>query len=208
MATSLAAIAATDGCLYVGDDVGSYEGPHVEAVRICDDGTVTIFKGASIPFLHDGHGKEVRIRKIEVREAFHWPKTLPGYEAPSRDAAQSDLALAVSLAAAKWPVPVPVRAVRYGPTNGVCEDASGIIAQIALTDYATHVITVNAACPWDAGTASDALLVAVLAHEMGHVLMGPEHSTDPESIMFPSVSASGQRVTEADKARLTAWMKP
>jgi hypothetical protein len=197
---SASIVSAGENCMYVGEDVGSIKGPHAEAVRICSDGEVTVTKGALVPGLLDLQGHEVRVKDVKTLKA---PPAQPPAVIPI-----SSLAEAAKVAAAQWHVSIPVRAIRYGETSGECKLENGrlVTSQIALTDPWTKVITVNAACPWNLPD-SDALLAAVLTHEMGHILMGPEHSADSQSIMFATVSSSGQAITPLDRQRLAEQSK-
>lgn len=62
------------------------------------------------------------------------------------------------------------------------------------TSQVTHVIRINSSCDW-----SLLNLDQIIMHEFGHVLIGPDHSKDPHSIMYPVVHA-GQRITPKDRA--------
>jgi hypothetical protein len=192
--------AAGENCIYMGEDVGSLTGPHLEAIRVCSDGTVTVQVGALIPGMHDPNGNPVRVRAIRSEKAKGSAAFVPPVAAEPEI---SDIANAARIASGMWGVTIPVRGIRYGPTGTGCDGPANILA---LTDYSTHVITINEKCIWDAGTASDALLVYLLTHEFGHLLMGPEHSLDPHSIMFETVSLSGQVVTAEDRKRLTSTL--
>ena len=199
--TSLAPAGENLNGIYLGEDVGSRNSTqqHI-AIRITPDGVVTVYKGAVVPGLHDKHGKEVRIRAVRIDTD---PRNFVP-PPPPPPVGPSSIEEAESAAATLWGVSIPVRGIRYGTTNGMCAGSDGRIAQIALTDYATRVITVNSACPWDLGEESDRLLSAVLAHEFGHLLMGSDHSADKRSVMFPEVTV-GQVVTDEDRKRLANW---
>lgn len=198
--STVTAAAAGENCIYIGEDVGSLTGPHLEAIRICADGTVTVRVGALIPGMHDANGNPVRVKVIKSEKA---KGSAPFVPPAAAEPEISDIANAARIASAMWGVTIPVRGIRYGPTGTGCD---GPANTLALTDYSTHVITINEKCIWDAGTASDALLVYLLTHEFGHLLMGPEHSLDAYSIMFETVSLSGQVVTAEDRKRLAATL--
>jgi hypothetical protein len=197
---SATAAAAGENCIYIGEDVGSPEGSHLEAIRVCADGTVTVHVGALIPGMHDPSGNPVRVKAIKSEKAKGGAPFVPTVVA---EPVISDIAHAARIASEMWGVTIPVRGIRYGPSGTGCDGAANVLA---LTDYSTHIITINEKCIWDAGTASDALLVYLLTHEFGHLLMGPDHSLDPHSIMFTTVSLSGQVVTADDRKRLAATL--
>jgi hypothetical protein len=79
-------------------------------------------------------------------------------------------------------------------TNG--EPAAAPVARTAHS----YTIRVNSNCRW-----SRQWLDNVVAHEYGHILIGPEyHSKDKKSIMYWIVKDHGQFVTPDDRARVLA----
>lgn len=53
--------------IYLGSDVAGTERIADVAVRIQCDGTVTVYRGALVPGLHDFQGREVRVKRVVVR---------------------------------------------------------------------------------------------------------------------------------------------
>jgi hypothetical protein len=52
--------------IYLGEDVTGLE-PAGIAVRIGEDGTVTAYRGAVVPGMHDRYGKQVRVTRVKLR---------------------------------------------------------------------------------------------------------------------------------------------
>lgn len=66
------------------------------------------------------------------------------------------------------------------------------------TDVSTLDITLSTA-----NTPADLRLTTTL-HELGHVLIGPEHSNDPTSVMFPDAGTGTRKPSVADYAAANA----
>lgn len=60
----------------------------------------------------------------------------------------------------------------------------------------TYVIRLNSSCDWNRLG-----LDAVMVHEVGHVMLGPDHSCDPHSVMFWKVMP-GQIIQPEDWDKL------
>jgi hypothetical protein len=78
----------------------------------------------------------------------------------------------------------PLSEGEWGETNEAADDPGHWfpVCRITISDN----IRINTPTTWYAGryVSARALLCAVVLHEWGHLLLGPEHSTDPTNIMF------------------------
>lgn len=85
--------------------------------------------------------------------------------------------------------------VQLAPLND-CKFHHGRPPTVAIADWNNDVITVNSNCRWHG---KQAILNAVLTHELGHIIArDPEHSDNPASVMFWSITTR-QAITPADR---------
>ena len=122
----------------------------------------------------------------------------------------ADLAAALAAAESAWGVddiPVefrlePIDSCVFNENVAVEQDLTRVTTMrfddgsIAIESHEIrHIIRINSSCDW-----SRLNLNQIVLHEFGHVLVGPSHSGNKRSIMYPVVMP-GQRITPQDRAR-------